>query len=243
MLAAAAVMLFFGMSSTRSLAEMLYERLEKPSVQLLPGDAVHQLRAFLEFSAPVVLPIMASMVFAGLALNLMQFGFLISWESLQPNWARINPLAGVGRLFSVQSVMRLGVSLGKLTIVVVIAVLFVSRTMPHTLEILEVDWQTTAEDDPNEDFRERAIAPPLMSFLWSSVIRLAFEMAAALIILGIIDYAFQRWKLTRDLRMTKQEVRDELKNFEGDPATRMHAGRRTANSPKPANSARFRMRM
>ncbi len=221
MLAAAAVMLAFGMSSTRSLAEMLYQRLEKPSISLQPGEAVQQLKALLEFSAPIVLPIMASMVFAGVALNLMQFGFLVSWEALQPNFARINPLTGIGRLFSVQSVMRLGVSLGKLTIVVVIAVLFVSRTMPHTLEILEVDWQTTSEDDPREDFRERAIAPPLMAFLWSSAIRLAFEMAAALIVLGIIDYAFQRWKLTRDLRMTKQEVRDELKNFEGDPATRM----------------------
>ena len=99
--------------------------------------------------------------------------------------------------------------------------MFVSRAMPHTLEFLEVEWQTTAEIDPNEDFREPAIVPPLMSHLWSPAIRLAFEMAAALIVLGIIDYAFQRWKHTGDLRMRKQEVRDELKNFEGDPATRM----------------------
>ena len=221
MLAAAAVMLIFGMSSTRLLAELLHQRLEKPSVQFEPGEAIHQLATLLEFTAPIVLPIMASMAFVGVALNLMQFGFLVSWEALQPNFARINPLSGVGRLFSVQSVVRLGVSLGKLTIVVVIAVMFVSRAMPHTLEFLEVEWQTTAEDDPDEDFRERAIVPPLMSHLWSSAIRLAFEMAAALIVLGIIDYAFQRWKHTRDLRMTKQEVRDELKNFEGDPATRM----------------------
>jgi len=221
MLAAAAVMLFFGLAGTRSLAELMHEGIVGPQVHLDADTAVHLLGSLLEKSAPIVLPIMGLMAVTVLALNWLQFGFLLTWESLQPNFSRINPLSGVKRLFSVQSIIRLGASLGKLLIVVVIAVSFVSRSMPRTLQIVEREWETTMASDPDEPFREHRIAAPFLSHLWNAVIRLAFEMAAALILLGILDYAFQRWKHTRDLRMTKQEVRDELKNFEGDPQTRM----------------------
>jgi flagellar biosynthetic protein FlhB len=221
MFAAAGVMLAFGMAGTRSLAEIMQQGLVTPQTQLESGDVSRRFSELLEAIAPVVLPVMGLMVLVGVGLNLMQFGFLLTWDALTPNFSRINPLSGVKRLFSIQSVMKLGVSLGKLLVVVVISVLFISRAMPVVLQFVEVEWQTTESGDPREPFREEAIAPPLMSHVWAAVVRLAFEMAAALIVLGIIDYAFQRWKHTQDLRMTKQEVRDEMKNFEGDPATRM----------------------
>lgn len=221
MLAAAAAMLIFGWSSIRSLAEIMQKGLVGPQVRLDADEAVHQLGHLIEITAPIVLPVLVLMLFTGVALNLMQFGFLLTWEALQPNFARINPLSGVKRLFSVQSVMGLGVSLGKLVLVVAIAGIFASRAMPEILHFVEMEWQSMANAERNEPFREQGIVPPLMSHLWSSVILLAFEMAGALIVLGLLDYGFQRWIHTRDLRMTKQEIRDELKNFEGDPATRM----------------------
>ncbi len=221
MFAAATMMLVFGMSGTRSLAEIMQRGLISPQTRLDAKEVYRIFSSLLETSAPIVLPVMGLMVLVGLALNVMQFGFLLSWDALQPNFSRVNPLSGVGRLFSIQSVVKLGVSLGKLMIVVVIAAMFISRAMPHFLQFVEVEWQTTESVDPQEPFREEAIAPPLMSHLWTSVVQLAFEMAGALIVLGLLDYAFQRWKHTKDLRMTKQEIRDEMKNFEGDPATRM----------------------
>lgn len=221
MMAAAAAMLIFGWSSIRSLAEIMRHGLVEPRVRLDADEAVNQLSQLINATGPVVLPTLVLMACAAAALNLMQFGFLLTWEALQPNFARINPLSGVKKLFSVQSVMGLGVSLGKLALIVVIAGFFASRTMPEVFHLVEMEWDSTADSNLEEPFRERAVIPPMMSHLWSSVIRLAFEMAGALIVLGFLDYGFQRWKHNRDLRMTKQEIRDELKNFEGDPATRM----------------------
>jgi flagellar biosynthesis protein FlhB len=221
MLAAALAMLLFGLAGTRSLAELMHQGLVGINVDVDRDFVNRRFASLLESAALIVLPVMGLMAFSAALLNLMQFGFLLSWESLKPNLARINPLSGMKRLFSVQSVMKLSVSLGKLSIVVAIAVFFISRAMPEVLQILEVDWQTTTDADYEEPFREQRVAPPFVSHLWSAVVRLAFQMAAALIVLGSLDYAFQRWKHTRDLRMTKQEVRDEMKNFEGDPATRM----------------------
>jgi flagellar biosynthetic protein FlhB len=184
-------------------------------------DVVKLLSQLLGAAVPIVLPIMALMVFAGIGLNFLQFGFLLTWEAVQFNFARINPLSGFKRLFSLQSVVRLGVSLGKLAVVVGIAVLFISSAMPQVMEYVEIEWQTTESLDADAPFREQGIVPPLMGHLWTAAIRLAFFMAGALVVLGVADFFYQRWKHTRDLRMTKQEVRDELKNFEGDPHTRM----------------------
>lgn len=221
MLAAALVMLMFGMSGTTALAEILHHGLTSVGVTLESGNVVALLARQLELITPIVLPIMALMVFAGAGLNFVQFGFLLTWEAVQFNFARVNPLSGFRRLFSIQAIVRLGASLSKLIIVVVISVLFISAAMPEVMNYLEVEWETTQTIDAHEPFREQGVAPPLMSHLWSEVIRLAFFMAGALIVLGVGDFFFQRWKHTRDLRMTKQEVRDELKNFEGDPHTRM----------------------
>lgn len=221
MLAAAVVMLLFGISGTKSLAEILHHGLTTPRITLDLQDVVGLLSKLLDSIVPIVLPVMALMAFVAIGLNFMQFGFLLSWEAVQFNLARINPLSGIKRLLSIQSVVRLGVSLGKLAIVVAISVLLITSAMPEVMEYLELEWETTKLLDPTEPFRERGIAPPLLSHLWNSVIELAFFMAGALIVLGIADFLFQRWKHTRDLRMTKQEIRDELKNFEGDPHIRM----------------------
>ncbi len=221
MLAAAVVMLMFGLSGTKALAEILEHGLTSFHVTLESDDVVQMLSRLLESIVPIVLPVMALMVLMAVGLNLMQFGFLLTWEAVQFNFARINPFTGIRRLFSIQSLMRLGVSLGKLGIVVAISVLFISAAMPEVMNYVELEWHTTEALSPQEPFREQGVLAPLMSHLWTSVIRLAFFMAGALIVLGIMDYMFQRWKHTKDLRMTKQEIRDELKNFEGDPHTRM----------------------
>jgi flagellar biosynthetic protein FlhB len=230
MLAAALVMLLFGLSGTKALAEILHHGLTTPGITLESGDVVRLLSHLLESIAPIVLPVMALMVLAGIGLNFMQFGFLLTWEAVQFNFARVNPLSGFRRLFSLQSVMRLGVSLGKLAVIVGIAVLFFSSAMPEAVEYVELEWQTTEALDADEPFREQGVVPPLMAYVWTAAIRLAFFMAGALIVLGVADFFFQRWKHTRDLRMTRQEVRDELKSFEGDPHTRMRIHRRLAQA-------------
>jgi len=94
------------------------------------------------------------------------------------------------------------VSLGKLIVVVVIAVWFVSWVLPNFLQMTE--------------------AEPASIFLQihKSMVSLAFQLALALMVLALIDFTFQKWKYEQDLKMSKQEVREEMKNMEGDPLVR-----------------------
>ena len=102
-------------------------------------------------------------------------------------------------MFSLQSVMRLAFGMFKLAIVAAVA-----RREPLQ----------RAEDDPRPDQHGRAADRP---FLAQMLLGTALKIAVALLVLAILDYGFQRWKYERDLRMTPQEMREEMKNLEGNP--------------------------
>lgn len=149
-----------------------------------------------------VLPFLFAMALAALALNILQVGFFVTTEPLTPQFSRLNPLQGMKRIFSIAGLVKLAVSISKIVIVTAVAVLFASDKLGVLLE--------------------GVYAEPRVLFvsLGTSMIDLAFQLAAALVILAMLDYGFQLWKFNKDIMMTKQEVRDEMKNMDGDPHIR-----------------------
>ena len=142
-----------------------------------------------------------------LAIVLVQVGFGLSLESIQPNWNRINPVNGLSRLFSTQSVARGGIAIIKVSVMV--AVLVTSIRSRLTAEaLLSHDNITDA-----------------VSFNWNLVLHTSLVVSLALVATGFIDYAYQRWQHDSKLRMTKQEVKDERKDEEGDPFIRARVKR------------------
>ena len=143
-----------------------------------------------------------AMMLAAFVWNIVQVGILIAPEVLQPQFARLNPLAGFRRILSPAALMRLAVSLAKLAIAVGIAAWSIGSMLPWFIHLIDLEPRVT------------------LFYVEGAVVKLAFQLSSALVFLALLDFLYQRWKLEQDLRMSKQEVRDEMKEMEGDPVMR-----------------------
>src|SRR5262249_36813308 len=132
----------------------------------------------------------------------VQVGFVVTTESLAPHFERINPLAGARRLLSLQSTVRLAGSLLKLIVACAIVAGFVAARLPEFVRSVDLDTAAFCRQ------------------IGSWLVSLAFQLALGLVVLAALDYGFQLWKFESDIKMTKQEVRDELRHMEGDPQIR-----------------------
>lgn len=152
-------------------------------------------------AAPVgwyLLPFLATMFATGVALSVIQVGWHPTLKPLVPKFDRLNPLTGLQRLFSARGLMRTLTSVLKLTLVGFVA------------------WRVIAADFTPQ----LTIGPDLGQRLGvecSALFWLGMKLCLVVAVLGIADWLFQRWQHGRDLMMTKQEVREEFKQSEGDP--------------------------
>jgi len=153
---------------------------------------------FLEM-AMLLMPFLLIVTVAGSAITLTQVGFKISFHPLAPDLSRINPITGMQRFFALRSLVDLGRNLIKLFFIA-IAVFFILRAHVEELTLLS----TT-------DVRTGVL------FLMRVLYEIGWKLGLLLLVLAILDYAYQRWEHERNLKMTKQEVREELKQTEGSP--------------------------
>lgn len=148
--------------------------------------------------APVMLMVL---LITGL-VNVLQAGFIFSGEKLQPNFGKLNPIKGFQRILSLKGAVETLKNIIKL--IIVGAVLY-TYLRDHWIELVS-----------------SVTLPPIgLVTLYS---RMAFELGLRLVLfllaLAIADYFYQRWEFERGLRMTKQEVKEELKQYEGNPLIR-----------------------
>jgi flagellar biosynthesis protein FlhB len=150
----------------------------------------------------VMTPLLVIVIVAGLIGNVSQTGFLLVEEALVPKLSKLNPWTGLKRIFSVRGLVELVKSVFKLIIIAAVTYLTVQGEMEQIPALVHHDIQT------------------VMSFLGRVALKIGFITCLVLIVLAALDFFFQQWKHERDLRMTKQEVKDELKQREGDPIVR-----------------------
>jgi flagellar biosynthetic protein FlhB len=152
--------------------------------------------------AKIILPFMLVALVAGVLANVMQVGFLFSGEQMVPDLTKLNPFAGFSKFVSISSVVDLVKAALKLGIVGWIAYATIRAAVPSLLLL-------------------PASAPgPIVLEILMLCFRLAMRAVLAMIFLAILDYGFQRWKFERSIKMTRQEVREELRHLEGDPLIR-----------------------
>ncbi len=144
-------------------------------------------------------PMLLLMVVVGASSSLGQVGFLVTSKPLQPKFDRINPLAGLKRMFSLRSLVELVKSLAKLTFIVAVVVAYLRQELDTVILLMHMDPQSML---------------PTVSWL---VFGVWWRVAIVMILIGIADYGYQRWQYEQDLRMTAQEAKQEAKELEGDP--------------------------
>lgn len=129
----------------------------------------------------------------------VQVGWLVSFHPLIPSLSKVSPLAGLKRLFSARSLMHAATSLLKLLIVGAVAYF----TLASGLTAVVYSFSFGFYD--------------IIQIGSALTMDLGFRLAGALLLLALIDLAWQRYRHEKDLRMTKEEVKDELRSMEGDP--------------------------
>lgn len=161
--------------------------------------AVAQWNSTLAELARHLLPLIGLILLAAVAVNVGQIGFFFLPSKVGMDLNRINPLAALRRMFSLDNAVRLVFALGKLILIGGIAVVCVYQELPQVLGLSGLR------------------VPQLALSTWQLVFGTALKIALALFVLALADYGYQFWRHEQDLRMTPQEVREELRNLEGDP--------------------------
>lgn len=146
-----------------------------------------------------LLPIMCGVVGIALVNNLFQVGFLFLPEKLNLDWKRIDPLKGAQRLLALPNIARLGFGLLK----VVLVTMVIAFGLWGRWDLIMTAQSLTAGE--------------IGSLVWNTTLDMCLRTALVLLLLAFADYGFQWWKLEQDLKMTDEEMREEMKMMNGDP--------------------------
>ncbi|MCL2398222.1 MAG: flagellar biosynthesis protein FlhB [Defluviitaleaceae bacterium] len=147
----------------------------------------------------ITLPLLAISFMVALVTNLIQVGWLPTSKPLKPKFSKLNPLSGFKRMFSMQSLVNLVKSLAKLIVVGLVVFNVMSAHLNFIPSMLEMSLFSS------------------LVFIGNMVIDMALAVGALFIIVAALDYTYTRYSHIKKLRMTKQEVKDEYKQTEGDP--------------------------
>lgn len=144
---------------------------------------------------PIILPLLV----AGWIGHVLQIGFEMHAEPLAPKLSKLNPVSGAKRIFSLRGAVEMVKSIVKILFVGVIAWSVVSGYLTELPTLVRRD------------------IAGIWEFTHTAAFRIIFYVCLAMIVLAVLDYAYQRWQYEQSLKMTKQEVKDERKQAEGDP--------------------------
>ncbi|MDA8233829.1 MAG: flagellar biosynthesis protein FlhB [Clostridia bacterium] len=150
-------------------------------------------------SGKMLLPLILTVLVAGIVANYLQVGFLFSTQPLIPKLETLNPITGFKRIFSRRSLMELFKSLIKIGAVGYIVYRAISLEFDIFPKMLDMDIRAS------------------LVFIGQLTVKIALQVGLLLLVLAVIDFAFQRWEFNRSLRMSKQEVKEEYKQVEGNP--------------------------
>ncbi|MFG0330941.1 MAG: flagellar biosynthesis protein FlhB [Phycisphaerales bacterium] len=162
------------------------------------NDAAKAVGLAIKVAGPFLLA-MVAVSYIGLV---WQVGLLLSFEPLRPSLNKLSPMSGLKKLFGVRSLAKAGTNIGKVVAVLLVAAPVIAMNFREVLAL------------PYLEFAEAVVVASKL------VVELAFWLTLTLIILGLIDFAYQKWQWEQDHKMTKQEVKDELKQLQGDPAVK-----------------------
>ena len=149
--------------------------------------------------AKTSIPLMVFIMIIGLGVNLFQVGMHFSTESLSFNPGRLNPIKGIGRIFSKRSLVELIKSILKIIIIGFFIYGFLKDQILAMPQLIYLDLLTST------------------SQIADIIFDLAFRIIGVFFVMAIADYCYQKWQHTQDLKMSKQEVKEEFKQMEGDP--------------------------
>jgi len=202
-----AFVLLIGFFTIKMLAQSIYNELYAYMTYIFGHldqtlDVENIVNLFLEASivfGKTALPIMLAIMLIGLGINFFQVGLNFNTEKLEPKLSNLNPINGVGRMFSKRSLVELVKSLLKIIVIGAFLYMVLKDQILAMPQFIYYDLDTS------------------LGQMINIVLKMAFQICGVIMVIGVLDYGYQKWQTTQDLKMTKQEVKDEFKQTEGDP--------------------------
>ena len=177
-------------------------------VNNLQGYAITGVLVFLRCAGPVVL----ACALGGLLAGGIQNKFNTASEALTPDWNRVNPVEGFKKIFSFRSAPTTGIAIVKLLFIIAL-------TYNEIVKVLNDPIFTTSVN-----------VSRMAQFLAEVCLRIFLRVSLCLLVVAAADYGYQWWRNKQDLMMTKQEVKEEAKNTEGNQQIKAARRRRRAQS-------------
>jgi flagellar biosynthetic protein FlhB len=146
-----------------------------------------------------VLPIMGAVFLAAFVANYAQVGFQFSSKAITPKISKFNIVSGFGRLFSLRSFVEMAKQILKLSIIGTVAYFAVRGEIPEIRKLYDAE------------------VAYIFMFTLKGFMKIFIWVLIVMVVVAVADYSFQKWQYEKDLRMTKQEVKEEHKESEGDP--------------------------
>jgi len=169
-------------------------------IETVTADTVMQMYTdSLKEMAFIILPFMAIAVVAGVLANFMQFGFLFTMEPMKLDLKKMDPIKGIKKIISVRAIVNLIKSLLKISFIGTVTVVIIWMNIE---EVLSLSFQS-----PWDTLTAVAKLTGLMGIAAS----------LTLLVISLIDYIYEKFEYEKQLKMSKQDIKDEYKNAEGDP--------------------------
>ncbi len=156
-------------------------------------------RSLLGKTLIILLPFLIIGFSADFVTNLVQVGWKPTMKPLEPKLSKFNPISGFKRIFSKQSIVNLLFAIAKILLVFYIAYTSIKGQAKTLFLLYDISLNAA------------------LSLIFQIIVDTGIRISVVYIVLGLVDYGYQRYKFKDDMKMTKQEVKDEYKNTEGDP--------------------------
>lgn len=174
--------------------------IENPDTIVLDNHSIGLImKDILASCADILFLPLISFVGAIILANLLQNRVVFSLEPIMPKFEKISPMKGLERLFSRRSLVEFLKSIVKITIVGLVAYYAILPYFTHIKQLPDVT------------------IPNLLSFMTTTAKRMLLGVCIAMFFITIVDYLYQRFEFIKSLRMSKQEIKDEYRQQEGDP--------------------------
>jgi flagellar biosynthetic protein FlhB len=172
------------------------------------GMAVSSLRALALDIIKIIYPILIIGFVITVLGNMLQQTWMVTAEPMKPKFSKLNPVNGFKRIFSFKQVFELLKSIAMMIVIAVIAFM----TIKNKVNLLLTFYNITLYQ--------------ALGIIWEIIVDVGIKVSAVFLVIGFIDLIYQRHKFKEDTKMTKQEVKDEYKNTEGDPQVKGQIRRR-----------------
>jgi len=163
------------------------------------GDLINVYARCLWIFAKVMAPLLLISAITAIAFNYLQVGFLFTLKPLIPKFNKLNPLEGFKNLFSKNALVELVKSILKIGIIGYVIYSYLQDNYVVIPELLAMEMEATA------------------IFIGNTIVNTGIRVAAVLIVISAFDYGYQFWQFEKNLRMSKQEIKEEYKMTEGNP--------------------------